>query len=306
MAEPIQNVPPPVLIGPGVPRLFLLSTMEERSVISQRSSWIARFQLPLFFVLTYAIVIAGMLVSGYWPKIPISLVRGVQILSPTISGLILTFAIGGTDGVKSILLRFLKWKVSPLWYIAASALLWIPLLFGLVYTVLGFPAPGLAAGLTPLFLIGQIAFTLYSGPLAEEAGWRGFALPRLQQRFGALTSSLILGVLWACWHLPFYGQAGGGAGIPFPAYAALVLVVSIFITWIYNNTGGSLLLCVLAHFSFNASSAFVAGYLGLLPPMVFNIACSVALTGLIVAIVLYYGPKRLVRQKRAVALAVEQ
>ncbi|HYG56995.1 MAG TPA: hypothetical protein VD902_02860, partial [Symbiobacteriaceae bacterium] len=75
-----------------------------------------------------------------------------------------------------------------------------------------------------------------------------------------------------------------------------VVTMTIYLTWIYNNTKGNLVLCVLAHFSFNAASAFLAGYLGLLPRMVFNIGCSVGLVGLVVGIVLYYGPRRLSRQ----------
>lgn len=106
-------------------------------------------------------------------------------------------------------------------------------------------------------------------------------------------ASLILGVVWACWHLPFYATSAGGVGIPFSAYVALVIVMAVFLTWLYNNTKGSLLICVIAHFSFNAASAFIAGYLGLLPRMVFNIGCSIGLGLLVVAIVAHYGPTHL-------------
>ena len=253
-------------------------------------SWVAQHQLVSFFVLTYAVNIAATLALGFVTGLLADLLMFLRIFSPTLSAVALTFALGGAESVKALLLRLVRWNVGAVWYVAALALFWIPLLFALVYDAFGLPSPGLRPDATPLLLLGQVFVTLYSGPLVEETGWRGFALPRLQERFGALTSSLILGVIWACWHLPFYATSGGGAGIPFPAYLALVTVVTVYITWIYNNTRGSLLLCILTHFSFNAASAFLVLHLGLLPQMVFNIACSVSLLAVVVAIVWRYGP----------------
>jgi membrane protease YdiL (CAAX protease family) len=267
--------------------------------VAQRGTWTGLYPLLLFFVLAYAITIAATLALDYLPGVPAEVWLVTRILSPTIAAVILSAALGGSGGVKALLAGFLRWRVGLRWYVAASALLWLPLLMALVYALLGYTAPGMAPGMTLSYLLVQVAFTFYSGPIVEEAGWRGFALPRLQERFSALTSSLILGVVWAAWHLPFYATSGGGAGIPFPAYAALVTVLTIYFTWVYNNTRGSLVLCVLAHFSFNAASAFVVNHLGLLPRMVFNIGASVGLTLIVVAVVLYFGPKRLMRQGSA-------
>lgn len=264
-------------------------------------TWIARYQLLLFFVLTYLITMASAQASRVWPDLPMAVWWIPMVFSPTIVAVCLTGLVDGSKAVKALLLRLVQWKVGSFWYLAASALFWLPLLMALVYMALGNPVPGLKEGMTPWLLLYALVFNVYSGPLAEETGWRGFALPRLQARFNALTSSLILGVIHACWHLPFYATSGGGVGIPFPAYLALVIVLTIFITWIYNNTGGSLLLTVLAHFSFNACSSFIPGYLGLMPPMVFYIAASVGLTSLVVGVVWYYGPSKLVRQGRRIA-----
>jgi uncharacterized protein len=73
-----------------------------------------------------------------------------------------------------------------------------PLEFALVYGAIGNPVPGLQQGWTLPLILGQLVFQLFSGPLAEEAGWRGFALPHLQEKYNALVSSLILGMIWCC------------------------------------------------------------------------------------------------------------
>ncbi|HWI63321.1 MAG TPA: type II CAAX endopeptidase family protein [Symbiobacteriaceae bacterium] len=262
---------------------------------STRRSWDTRYELLLFFVLTYALTIAATAAANYWTAVPYSLFFIPQVFSPTIIAVILTAITDGWEGAKKLLLRYVQWRVGGRWYVAAFALAWIPLLVALVYIALGNPPRGLEPGMTPGMLLFYLVYNLYAGPLSEEGGWRGYALPRLQKHFSALTSSLILGVIWSCWHLPFYMNSGGKAGIPFPAYLALVTVMTIFLTWLYNNTGGSLLLTMLAHFSFNAGQAFIVSHLGLLPGMVFNIVCSVGLTLLVVGIVIYYGPRRLVR-----------
>jgi membrane protease YdiL (CAAX protease family) len=96
---------------------------------------------------------------------------------------------------------------------------------------------------------------ILGGPLGEEPGWRGFALPRLQARFGPLLGSLVLGVLWGSWHL--VGFLGGWLG-PFSlsAFAGIILsgmAFSVIVTWLYNNTRGSVLLAILVHGASNAA-----------------------------------------------------
>jgi uncharacterized protein len=100
------------------------------------------------------------------------------------------------------------------------------------------------------------------GPLAEEPGWRGFALPRLQRRYGPLQGTLLLGVLWACWHLPHFltpAQHGGpGTGFAtfaanFPIFVLLATALAIIFTWVFNHTEGSLLIAILMHTSVNAN-----------------------------------------------------
>ncbi len=87
--------------------------------------------------------------------------------------------------------------------------------------------------------------------LWEEGGWRGFALPRLQERYGPFTGSIILGAMWAFWHLP--GYLGGWMATEFPALLIYCVGFSILATWIYNNTSGRIIRRILLHSSSNAA-----------------------------------------------------
>jgi membrane protease YdiL (CAAX protease family) len=104
-------------------------------------------------------------------------------------------------------------------------------------------------------LLLALMFTLGFDGLGEELGWRGFALPRLLSRYSALTSSLLLGAIWALWHLP-YGLTAGSATAHRPFYEHLspILASSVLFTWLFNNTRGSILLAVLFHAAGNVTA----------------------------------------------------
>ena len=130
----------------------------------------------------------------------------------------------------------------------------------------------------PVMFIGQIP----SSPLLEEAGWRGFALPVLQGRLSAITSSLILGLAWGAWHLPLIVSYSD----PVLGYFLLIVANTILITWVFNNTGGSLLLALLFHASLNVSLAVLAAY--------HNDPVQIVLTwAVVLAVVVRYGPENL-------------
>jgi membrane protease YdiL (CAAX protease family) len=96
------------------------------------------------------------------------------------------------------------------------------------------------------------------GPLFEEIGWRGFALVRMQALHGPLLASVILGVLWALWHLPeflvpFWAASSGGGGIlGIILFIITAITFTIVITWVFNNTRASVLLAILVHTSIDA------------------------------------------------------
>ncbi|HEX2027965.1 MAG TPA: CPBP family intramembrane glutamic endopeptidase, partial [Nitriliruptorales bacterium] len=109
----------------------------------------------------------------------------------------------------------------------------------------------------------------FGGPLAEEPGWRGFALPGLQERLGPLAGALVLGVLHGVWHLPLYllipGYNGAppdlaGIGAQFLVFVVGVTSGSVTITWLFNNTRGSVLLAMLYHATANCVGVVIGGF----------------------------------------------
>jgi len=115
-------------------------------------------------------------------------------------------------------------------------------------------------------VFGQEAWYLMVGAIlistwvqaGEEIGWRGFALPRLTERFGLALSTLLLGVIWACWHLPLFFVKGASTfGQSFPLYLMQVTALSVAIGWLYWRTQGSLLLVMLMHAAVNNTKDIV-------------------------------------------------
>jgi CAAX protease family protein len=261
-------------------------------------TWIKKHQLISFFFLTYLIAFATTftyisLKPGDY-DIRWSLHWFLNAFSPTIAAFLISLVVGGWKELSRTFGGFLRWRVGSKWYLAAAYLLWGPLLFTLIYLALGFEPPGMQTGLTVSAAVGQLIFNLFSGPLSEEAGWRGFALPRLQQQYNALVSSLILGVIWCCWHIPLYFLPGSSQrGIPFPIYLMMVVTLGVYFTWLYNNTRGSLIITVLAHFCFNVTGGFIGGTLGLLPPMVLYVVAGSLLLLSVVLVVIIFKPARL-------------
>jgi uncharacterized protein len=257
--------------------------------------WIQRRPLVWFFALAYAICAAAFLSHFLLPLTAFSPIWLIGVFSPTIAALVVAGAIGGWPEVRRLLSGYTRWRIGWQWYLAAASLGLAPLGVALVYIALGHPPagpqPGLSAG-TYLILLLQ---TLLAGPLAEETGWRGFALPRMQARWGALKASLLLGGLWAFWHVPQY-LVGGGGMIPFPIFLPLCLALSVLFAWVFNNTRGSLVATTLMHFSFNYAGAHLAGHLGLVPPMVINIAGGVGLLIAAVLVAFIAGPQYLSRK----------
>jgi len=259
------------------------------------ANWIKKHQLISFFCLAYLIMFgvtfAFIILKPSQPLQRWSLVWFFSIFSPSISALVITGIIGGIPEIKRLLSGFTRWKVGFGWYFWAAFLILGPLAITLIYRTLGNSGPGLAPGETIPSMLGIIIFTFFSGPVAEELGWRGFALPRLQSKYNALVSSLILGVIWTCWHIPFFFLTGATQmSIPFPIYLMLVSTVAVYLTWLYNNTNGSLVITVLAHFFYNLT-AFLTGVLNLMPAMLFYMTAGPLLALTVVAVIIIFGPR---------------
>ena len=128
--------------------------------------------------------------------------------------------------------------------------------------------------------------TLLGGPLFEEPGWRGFALPRLQAQFGPLKATIILGVLWSCWHLPLFWHPHWTSS-PLWIYVLLVTTLSFPFTFVANLSRFAVIPAILVHAGFNTAGRFLGGLFGDLQPstqMPFELV--MALSGLAVAAVL--------------------
>jgi uncharacterized protein len=159
------------------------------------------------------------------------------------------------EGVGRFLRRFVLWRVGFRWYL--FAFLGIPVIC--VLSVVVIPGvlgsfEGLGA-LAPLSLLGIFVYVLFlGGALGEEPGWRGFALPRLQSAHGPLLGTLILGPLWALWHLPLFFTPWNELTLfNVVVFVLATTCLAIMYTWVFNNTKGSVLMAILVHAIFNAS-----------------------------------------------------
>ncbi|WP_440009547.1 CPBP family intramembrane glutamic endopeptidase [Halomicrococcus sp. SG-WS-1] len=177
---------------------------------------------------------------------------------PMIAAALVTWASGGD--LRAWAAQIVDWRVSPRWYLVALGLPIVLMVGGVTAGVALAGASLDASVLTrrlPQYPVGLL-FVLLVGGGQEEPGWRGFALPRLQETYSSLTASLIVGGVWAVWHLPLYvmGFPRNETG-SFLLYALLVVGVSILLTWCYNSTGGSVLLAMLFHASVNTSGGLL-------------------------------------------------
>ena len=185
------------------------------------------------------------------------LVAGGILAGPTLSAFIMTATTEGREGVRRLLGRLVLWRVGFRWYL--FALIGVPLIMLLGTMVYSMSLPNLGALGGPSYLLSYLAsfalVTVLGGPLLEEVGWRGFALARMERLHGPLLASLILGVLWALWHLPEFlvptwAASSGGASIHgITLFTITVITFTIVITWVFNNTQASVLLAILVHSS---------------------------------------------------------
>ena len=272
-----------------------LETAAARQSMGQRAVEALRgHPVVAFFIISYALMYASYFTYIANQEFPLAPFWFIGVFSPTIAALFLSAILGGRAEVRRLLAGFTRWRIGRIWYVVALSTVLIPLVLGIGYVALGNEFVGPAAGITGPFLLGELFFIFLSGPLSEEAGWRGFALPRLQERHSALTAAIVIGVVWTFWHVPVYFMPGHTI-IPLPMFLPVTIGLSILFTWVYNNTGGSLLATVLMHFSFNFSGAFLAGHLGLMPPMLLYIGGGSAIGLLTVVVVVVFGWRRLSR-----------
>lgn len=226
---------------------------------------VQRRPLLFFFLLAYAVswVLSIPFILGDWGLLQGDMrpVFALKSFGPFIAAYGMVWAVEGKPGVQRFRARFRQAKAGVWWYL--FIFIGIPALFMLALLLQPGATQGYV-GFTPAaavtYVVSYIIVFFGGGPLGEEPGWRGFALPRMQHRFGPLVGTLLLGLIWTCWHLPDFltSAQGGGPGtglaeflVNFPIFLLLVLSLAVLLTWVYNHTQGSILLAILAHTSVN-------------------------------------------------------
>ena len=223
--------------------------------------------LAKYFLLTYVIswtcFISVVLLSRGTQATSLGLGVLPQVLlflgtiAPSLIALWLTSRSGVPGQTQNLLGRIARWKLNIKWYLfAAGFLVTIKILVAVSYKIITGTWPQFGQEAWYILLVAVI----FSTPVqaGEEIGWRGFALPRMSERLGLSISTLLLGVLWACWHLPlFFVYAADNFGQSFSLYLLQVTGLSVAMGWLYWRTGGSLLLTMLMHAAVNNTKNIV-------------------------------------------------
>jgi membrane protease YdiL (CAAX protease family) len=213
--------------------------------MSSVRAFVARHELVAFYLLACALT---------WTLASLVQVSFLFVLlglfGPAVAALVASFITGGFAGARELLRRVMIWRVGVKWYAAVIA---IPVLHVLatlaLERTLGRPAPSdLGDFSTTSLILGVLV-------VGEELGWRGYLLPRLLDRYNALTASLIVGVMWGVWHLAiFVTPAFPHSERSFALFLITTTVYSVWFTWLYLRTRGSVLLATLFHTSLNLFS----------------------------------------------------
>ena len=210
--------------------------------------------LVCFFLLTFALTWTTWLASARWAGPDNSGVFSVGgpvfllgVFAPAIVSLALTARAEGGEGVRRLVARIGRWQVDGRLYLfAVGYMAALRLTAALIQRAATGAWPRF--GDTPLLLmLGALLVSTWV-QAGEEIGWRGYALPRLAKHIGLSAASMILGVLWASWHLPlFFMQHTDSLGQSFPLYLTYVVALSVAMAWLYWKSDGSLLLVMLMH-----------------------------------------------------------
>ena len=213
---------------------------------------------PLFFLLAFAfswsIWLPTAVMDGE-PSILRHLAVGIGAAGPSLAGVLCTARDEGGRGVRRLFGSLLQWRVDARWYALALGPIAVAFVaVALHRLIVGDDAEFRVEVGTILFVPLGLIVGLFIGPLQEELGWRGYALPRLLDRWSSVQAGLLLGGAWACWHIPLYAiDAGGQERAPLSMFLTSVVALSIVYTWLWVATGGSLLLAVLLHSATNAA-----------------------------------------------------
>jgi membrane protease YdiL (CAAX protease family) len=220
----------------------------------------ARLQhAPLFgfFALTFAWSWACWALSpAIRPQLPwlATLLMFAGSFGPSLAAIVIVASTRPAGGLRAWLSRCLQWRIGWGWWGVALLLpLAVMLLAAGLHIALGGDiATAPASGHLLMTVVNFPLVLLLGGPLGEEFGWRGYALPVLKDRLGWPAASLVLGLVWGVWHLPlFYIDGTAQAHIPLALFLLSVLAMSVLFAWLVNRTAGSVLAALLFHTAIN-------------------------------------------------------
>jgi len=239
---------------------------------SNLSNHLKRFQLPLFFALSlFSWVIwipqAGLALGISESAIPLdSPLNTLTVWGPGLAAILVTVLTVGRAGVRELFRPIGRWCVGVQWYVLVLFFAggkWLvaritDMLLSQSYKLGSSPILSVFGPGQFMMLPFVVAFA-FPNALGEELGWRGFALPKLQTKYNALVSSIILGLFWGFWHIPTWiaQQLTDLSVLTLLAEVVSMVPVAILFTWIYNNTNGSLLLAWLLHTSMAITGYFI-------------------------------------------------
>jgi membrane protease YdiL (CAAX protease family) len=266
--------------------------------------------LWLFFVLTYAIMLfswgsmALFQIPGASASQGSALPNSLGILlfalggfSPSIAGIAATWRVAGREGLKELWRRALRFKLG--WSSYLVILLLPIVILGLrlgIQVARGgsfLESPFLTR---PLSLVGFTIAMILGGAVSEEFGWRGFALDRLLDRRGLGTANVILGIVWAFWHLPLFFIPGttqatrGNVVVEFTIFAVWIVGLAVLFSWLHIRTGRSLFAAILFHATINWSNSF-AGTL-IRPELIDQMTNTVAIALFAIVVSICWTPIR--------------
>jgi membrane protease YdiL (CAAX protease family) len=204
--------------------------------MSTISNVVKRYPLVTFFVLAYALS---------WWLVPFG--GGMFPFGPLLAVLIVVPLIDGKVGLKRWWSFITRWRGGLGWYVTGVVLIFAMNFAAAALTVLfgaSFPAAETIAAWPELFIVFPLYFILL-GPLGEETGWRGFAMPRLQEKHSALTASLILGIFVAFWHLPLVIVSQ--EPLATLSVMPITFAAQVILTWLANQVEGKVLIVMLGH-----------------------------------------------------------
>jgi len=214
-----------------------------------------RFPVISFFILAYVFTWTFSGPKAVWPDWP-GLLRFLGSFGPAAAAFVVVAFTRGAPDARQLLRRLVRGRVGWGWWLAALGSPLALLLLGRLFYRAGYGVWLPIQRVARLPTLGLAAYFLLYNLLVvwgEELGWRGYALPELQRRMAPLVASLVLGLVWAFWHLPaFFTQGSSQQQVGLGMFTLATLAYSLLYSWIFNGSGGSVLLTCVLHAAQNA------------------------------------------------------